>query len=713
MKTTLRLTFLAALLLVSKASLAQTVCTIDPTAVTPGSFLNAATALSSTCSGPEIELVLVGNSGTCPSCTFEPIDVRDRQSVRIVSAGSGVVRLRYAMGPVVRFEGVRYAFLGPSATGDPSISILADTGNAVEILGSRVWMRGDMDAPQSTWGTSTFPIDISAPGGDGIFVDDGGSARLDFVKVHDSQLGIHLYSDVLSPSEPISALYATNLQVVNNHQGLRAVSPDVGCPAGPSAIRQPKVWLTRTSGHGGHLDYQPNWFVGNTDGIRAQGTADIYVEHTIFNRNFPITGTKMLRIDHQSNMELRNTLFYENEALSGTWLIELVSCGRFDVSHSSIINSQDFEYQVHYRSCDVEMNFDHSIMFHDGTSGVPSRGFSCSYWTGCGQGANFSTSGGSSTVFMPGKDSYSGPAWSSACAYGTQPCCGPASELREDPPPHEFPLIGPGAWPDLPYAAARTAPGATVLGPTRTVSPASSDLWSSRPTDPRFERLPGLFHQTHKGTNLDYYWSTQNDPSMPWYRSSFQLSCWELDPLPWGYISPCRSGEPGCGSVPTSPQTCTSAADCCMDVQQCTSAMGGLGQCESVEEVCDCGFGESCCGVDDCVDFETDDDNCGACGNSCGLGEDCCDAGCKRLYADPLHCGACGAACGPGQFCDSGYCKCPELDCGGVCIEFTDPSNCGACGHSCRPDQECTLSGCGCPAGTIECGGSCVPGTSC
>lgn len=718
MKKTIQLTLLVITLLASGSALAQTTtCQIDPTGATPMSFTSAAAALATTCVGTDIELVLIGNTGTCPSCIFDPIDVRDREKVRIVSSGTGVVRLQDPLGPTIRLESVRHAFLGPQSTGDPNIEISSLTGDAVVVHRSRLWIRGDLEAPQSTWGTSTQPVDISAPAGDGIFADDGGSVRLDFVKVRDSAIGIHLDSNVLAPSQPVTALYATNLQVVDNVQGIRATSPDVGCPAGPTALRQPKVWLTRQSGHGGHLDYQPNWFVGNTDGIQALGTADVYVEHTIFDRNQLQTGTSLLRIDHQANMELRNILAYENEALSGTYLIELVSCGDFDVSHSSIINSQDFEYQVQYRTCDVEMTFDHSIMFHDGTHGVPSRGFSCSYWNLCAPlfSASFSTSGGSSTVFMPGKASYSQAA-GTVCAGGAGigPCCGPDVELREDPPPHEFPLRGPGAWPDLPFAAARTAPGAAPFGPAVTVSPASSDFWSSRPTDPRFERLPGLFHQTHKGSNLDYYWSTQDAPGMPWYQSSFQLSCWELDPMPWGYISPCQAGAPGCGSVSLTPRTCTSSADCCTDVQDCAGlATGPVGVCESSEEVCDCGFCESCCGVGNCVDLDSDVNNCGACGISCGPGEQCCSATCKDLQSDPLNCGACGTVCGADEVCDSGTCKCPELTCGGACVEFTDPNHCTACGNACRSDQVCTTSGCDCPSGQVECGGVCVTGTAC
>ncbi|MFO0679751.1 MAG: LamG-like jellyroll fold domain-containing protein [Polyangiaceae bacterium] len=144
-----------------------------------------------------------------------------------------------------------------------------------------------------------------------------------------------------------------------------------------------------------------------------------------------------------------------------------------------------------------------------------------------------------------------------------------------------------------------------------------------------------------------------------------------------------------------------------------------------------------------CYDLQADRNNCGTCGNPCGLGEVCnggvctlsCTAGtiaCNGACIDPQtnssFCGAtagCGAddggssagtVCSGGRVCVAGACatSCPsgQVDCGdGVCRTLaTDPTFCSTttCGAAtqCTAGQICTNGACvtSCPTGQVECG---------
>jgi hypothetical protein len=119
-----------------------------------------------------------------------------------------------------------------------------------------------------------------------------------------------------------------------------------------------------------------------------------------------------------------------------------------------------------------------------------------------------------------------------------------------------------------------------------------------------------------------------------------------------------------------------------------------------------------------CVDLQTDHNNCGACGNPCQSGEICEQGTCKAHC--PNGCGAC-------EYCDSatGTCQ-PECSstqtcCQGVCHDpcpggqTRDPFSCGCCfdchGKCCGPQEVCCGQGCRplCPNGqppdpvTCEC----------
>ncbi len=104
-----------------------------------------------------------------------------------------------------------------------------------------------------------------------------------------------------------------------------------------------------------------------------------------------------------------------------------------------------------------------------------------------------------------------------------------------------------------------------------------------------------------------------------------------------------------------------------------------------------------------CVDTQTDNLNCSACGNPCLGGQTCqtalckcpgaqsiCGNACVDINNDQNNCGWCGNVC-TGGTCIRGSCQCggatPDRcgsgTAGGCTSVQTDPFNCGSCGHSC------------------------------
>ncbi len=115
-----------------------------------------------------------------------------------------------------------------------------------------------------------------------------------------------------------------------------------------------------------------------------------------------------------------------------------------------------------------------------------------------------------------------------------------------------------------------------------------------------------------------------------------------------------------------------------------------------------------------CVDTVSDRRHCGACGQSCGSGQECvnsactclsgsasCAGACVQLAFDTQNCGQCGKACAAGQSCDQGVCKanCEQagtVRCGFLsCVNTeTDLANCGGCGLQCQSGESCRSGKC-------------------
>ena len=124
-------------------------------------------------------------------------------------------------------------------------------------------------------------------------------------------------------------------------------------------------------------------------------------------------------------------------------------------------------------------------------------------------------------------------------------------------------------------------------------------------------------------------------------------------------------------------------------------------------ELCD-GRDDDCDGaVDESFDFMTDEDHCGDCATSCGIGRTCCSGACVDTDRDTASCGACGTMCTGSQGC-----------CGGSCMELSnDPNNCGACGNVCSGGELCCDGACvdsrSDAAHCGACGTSCTGGNHC
>ena len=153
-----------------------------------------------------------------------------------------------------------------------------------------------------------------------------------------------------------------------------------------------------------------------------------------------------------------------------------------------------------------------------------------------------------------------------------------------------------------------------------------------------------------------------------------------------------------------------------------------------------CPAGQSTCGGGDagapsCVNLQTDNYNCGTCGDACTAGQLCTsgacalscppsltqcgggDAGapyCANLQTENVNCGACGNACKPGEVCSTGACavtcKTGLTNCSGSCVDLSSAQkHCGVCGTVCKLGQACTKGKCekACGNGALDAGEQC------
>jgi len=157
-----------------------------------------------------------------------------------------------------------------------------------------------------------------------------------------------------------------------------------------------------------------------------------------------------------------------------------------------------------------------------------------------------------------------------------------------------------------------------------------------------------------------------------------------------------------------------------------------IGSCDGTSPTNPCTTGLTSCGGT-CVDLDTDDANCGSCGNACMAGMECngagacdeaceegltaCDGSCVDTNTDGANCGSCGTACEDGMVCDgAGACgaSCVEglTACDDSCVDLdTDDANCGSCGNACDDGMECDGAGTcatACLPGNVRCETACI-----
>jgi hypothetical protein len=127
-----------------------------------------------------------------------------------------------------------------------------------------------------------------------------------------------------------------------------------------------------------------------------------------------------------------------------------------------------------------------------------------------------------------------------------------------------------------------------------------------------------------------------------------------------------------------------------------------------------------------CADLQSDEVNCGRCGQRCRSGEQCasgacratcasgqtdCGGTCRDLTTDLTNCGTCGHPCSTGLVCSSSICQAtcapPFSKCGDRCANTdSDRSHCGGCAAACTGDELCLGGACRipCPTGQSLCG---------
>lgn len=191
----------------------------------------------------------------------------------------------------------------------------------------------------------------------------------------------------------------------------------------------------------------------------------------------------------------------------------------------------------------------------------------------------------------------------------------------------------------------------------------------------------------------------------------------------WHFAISCTSGQTLCGSTCVNTQTdnanCGACGTTCTIYQTCTSGSCVLTSCPANRRLCG----------GTCINPYTDVNNCGSCGNVCSTGQTCsngacfpscasgqiiCSSTCVNGQTDNNNCGTCGNVCATGMVCTNGACanQCASGQnfCSGGCKNFqTDAANCGSCGNACSAGQVCTNGACVAACGS----GQTLCGTTC
>ena len=171
-----------------------------------------------------------------------------------------------------------------------------------------------------------------------------------------------------------------------------------------------------------------------------------------------------------------------------------------------------------------------------------------------------------------------------------------------------------------------------------------------------------------------------------------------------------------CINSQTDNQNCGACGRACTGGQSCVA-----GICRLAGE--SCGGGLFAC-ASTCVDLQTDEANCGGCGKPCSGGRECsagacqcpagtmdCGGACVNLETDAKHCGTCNMACAEGLACQARSCVCApgRTLCDGACVDLqSDKDHCGTCTKACAGTSVCTAGACTCPTGQALCGDSCA-----
>lgn len=147
-------------------------------------------------------------------------------------------------------------------------------------------------------------------------------------------------------------------------------------------------------------------------------------------------------------------------------------------------------------------------------------------------------------------------------------------------------------------------------------------------------------------------------------------------------------------------ENCNACGDRCLDPDKpCVFDQ------ETGHGTCGCDAGKIFCNGD-CVDPQTDDQNC----STCGI--DCPREGDGSPLADHTYFGCGKAECGHVK-CENGWNDCDGKSDNGCETSLMSETDCGSCGHACDPGQSCRPNNkqeptCMCPAGMTLCGNNCV-----